>query len=59
MNYTYTQLRLLQGMSLKELGDKVGVTDEIISDIECGIIPIPTDLAPKMAKALKCSLKDL
>lgn len=53
------KLRKKRGLTLRELGEKVGVTLQCISNYEQGIRGVDLETASKIAAALKCKVDDL
>ena len=53
------ELRKKRGMTLKDLGEKVGVTLQCISNYEQGVRGVDLETASKIAAALKCKVDDL
>ena len=50
--------RLEAGLSRKELGDKVNVTESMIGQLERGTKTLTLPLAKEIAKVLGCSISD-
>ncbi len=51
--------RLMHGMTQLELGNRVGVSESMICQLERGIRSLSVPLGKEIAKALNCSLEDL
>lgn len=52
-------IRQARGMSQKELADKLGVNQSMISDYETGKVDLSLTKAVKIADILECDLNDL
>lgn len=52
-------IRQARGMSQKELADKLGVNQSMISDYENGKVELTLTKAVKIADILECDLNDL
>jgi len=53
------RLRLKKKMTQMELGNKVGVTDSMIAQLERGTKTLTVPLGKEIAKVLNCNLEDL
>ena len=53
------QIRKQHGLSQKELGKKLGLSQRAISDYECGINRLSSDLLVNIANILRVSISEL
>lgn len=54
------EMRMKRGWTQKELSDRSGVPQPMISDIESGKVPNPTiGTVARLSKALGCFIEDL